>query len=114
MLLEGLSLDGGVGSTNLGVHLEVNHRGWYQGGGGAAILHGQERERQGEIRSKVVGRPQRGTIIRTHVTVSSVVRVWRAGVCCLQDASEVMRKPSVIPVCTIYKYARPLPGDGGG
>ena len=34
VLLEGLSLDGGVGSTNLGVHLEVNHRGWYQGGGG--------------------------------------------------------------------------------
>ena len=33
MLLKGLSLDGGVGSTNLGVHLEVNHCGWYQGGG---------------------------------------------------------------------------------
>ena len=48
-----------------------------RGGGGAAILHGQERERQGEIRSKVVGRPQRGTIIRTHVTVSSVVRDHR-------------------------------------
>ena len=85
-----------------------------RGGGGAAILHGQESVCQGEIRSKVVGRPRRGTIIRTHATVSSVVRVQSAGVCCLQDASKVARKPSVIPVCTIYEYARPLPEDGGG
>ena len=34
MFWEGLCLDRGVGPSNLGVHLEVNHRGSGIGGGG--------------------------------------------------------------------------------
>ena len=39
---QGLCLNGGVGPSNLGVHLEIDHRRGYRWWGRAAILHGQE------------------------------------------------------------------------
>ena len=42
VLWESLCLDGRVGPTNLGVHLEVDHRCRYRWWGRAAILRGQE------------------------------------------------------------------------
>ena len=81
MFWEGLCLDRGVGPSNLGVHLEVNHRGWNWWWGHAAILHGQECKRHGEVGTKVIGTSigtQWGSFVRTHVTVSLSVCVRRA------------------------------------
>ena len=74
---ESLCLDGRVSPSDLGIHLEVDHccgdRWW----GRAAILRGQECKRRGKVWSKIIGTnigPQRGTFVRTHVSV-------RTGVC---------------------------------
>ena len=109
MLWEGLCLDGGVGPTNFGVHLEVDHRSRDWWWGRAAVLHGQECECHCKVRSKVICTmivTWRGSFVRTHVTVSSklCVRKARSVVC------KVFPRSRGNPVCSIYEYTRPLPG----
>ena len=82
---EGLCLDGRVCPSNLGVHLEVDHRCRYRWWGRAAILRGQECERRSKVWAKVIGSnigPLGGTFVRTHVSMRTVVCVCRTRVEC--------------------------------
>ena len=81
VLREGVCLDGGVGPSDLSVHLKVYHRCGNRWGGRAAFLHGQECKRRDKVRSKDIGTiigPRRGTFVGTHVSMRTVECVYGA------------------------------------